>query len=435
MISQVIVSDLDYEIKPTLILREHEITEFIDENIPILDDEEELKQFLESKEIDIVETKKGLRISAGRCIGSAEFSHFILTINPKFTELENIGKLIDYSYDLKDEDILDYEIKFNEQENNPLELIIQLFTNQCKKLLQKGLAKSYQLHEESVPFLKGKLLLQQQIQNQSKFNLQFACEFDEFTANILENQIIMYTLDRCYHLTSSYHRKSTIKKIIHQMDAEVKLKPIGIEDFKKINYTRLNYHYKKPNQLAKLILRHLGLFDFKKQSASFIVPYFIPMYEVFEGFLTKLFDNNEYYDLSIDDQVSTPSWVINNHPRNIKPDIITYKTDFLKEGEEVSIIDAKYMRGSKFGENKEDYQIAFYLNDYKVKVGYALLPLSHNKKEDVPKDWVAPNQDIKIKVRFVDIDKILNWIYSNEDHSTDIHDYLEDLVPLEDILN
>jgi len=313
-----------------------------------------------------------------------------------------------------------------------MELIIQLFTNQCKKLLQKGLVKSYQIHQETVPFLKGKLLLQQQIKDQSKFNLQFACEFDEFTENIVENQIVLHTLNRCYHMTSSNHRKSVIQKIIHHMDSEVELRRIGLEDFKKVHYTRLNAHYKKPHELAKLILRHLGLFDFKKQSASFVVPYFIPMYQVFEDFLTQLFDEN--YSMTIDSQVSSPSWKVTGFIKSIKPDLITYNTIYPKKGEEVSIIDAKYMVGSKFGKEKEDYQIAFYLNDYKKKVGYAILPKSHDTKEDIPRDWVAPNQKIKICVRFVDIDKILDWIYSRENHSKEIRDYIENMVPLEPIL-
>jgi len=434
MISQVKLSDLHYDEKPTLILREHQTLEFLGDSLQILDDDKELEDFLLEKEIEIIETKKGLRISAGPYIGSAEFSNFMITVNPKFTKLKNIGKLIDYAYDLKDEDILDYEIKFNEQENNPMELIIQLFTNQCKTLLQKGLAKSYQIHQDTVPFLKGKLLLQQQIKNQSKFNLQFSCEFDEFTANITENQILLYTLDKCYHMTSSYHRKSTIKKIIHQMDAEVELTPISLNDFKKIHYTRLNVHYRKPHDLSKLILKHLGLFDFKKQSASFVVPYFIPMFQVFEDFLTKLFED-DYYELSIDDQVSTPSWKVNGHTRSIIPDIITYSTSSPVIGAEVSIIDAKYMAGSRFGKNKEDYQIAFYLNDYKKKTGYAILPMSHDPKEDVPQEWSAPRQDIKIKVRFIDIDKILNFIYSDDDSSLEIQNYLKELVPLESDLN
>lgn len=434
MVEQVLISDLKYENKPPLILLEHQTKEFVGEQLQISDEDKDLQQFLIDKKIEIIDTKKGLRISTGPYIGSAEFSNFILIVNPKFTHLQNIGKLIDYAYDIKDEDILDYEIKFNEQQNHPLELIIQIFTNQCKKLVQKGLIKSYQIHQETVPFLRGKLLVPQQIRNDSKFNLQFACEFDEFTENIIENQILLYTLNRCYHLTSSNHRKSTIQKIIHQMDAEVQLRPIGIEDFKKIQYTRLNEYYKKPHQLAKLILRDLGLFDFKKQSASFVVPYFIPMYQVFEDFLAQLFDDR-YYDLSINKQVSTTGWKVNGSNREIRPDIITYSTKSPKQGAEVSIIDAKYMVGSKFGENKEDYQIAFYLNDYKKKIGYAILPMSHDPKEDISRDWISQNQDIKICVRFIDIDKILDWIYSDKDNSQDIQDYLEKMIPIKPILN
>jgi 5-methylcytosine-specific restriction enzyme subunit McrC len=431
MAEQVIVSELNYEGKPPLVLREHQTKDFLGENLQILEEDLELIKFLEGKDIEIVETKKGLRISTGPHIGSAEFSNFLLIVNPKFTQLQNIGKLIDYAYDIKDEDILDYEIKFNEKENHPMELIIQLFANQCKKLLQKGLVKSYQVHQETIPFLKGKLLLQQQVKNQSKFNMQFTCEYDEYTENIVENQILLYTLDRCYHLTSSYHRKGAIQKIIHQMDGQVQLRPITIQDFKKLNYTRLNAHYKKPHELAKLILRHLGLFDFKKQSSSFVVPYFIPMYQVYEDFLSQLFAEN--YSLAVDSQVSSQSWKVTGFTKSIIPDLISYRSKYPKKGEEVAIIDAKYMIGSKFGKEKEDYQIAFYLNDYKKKVGYAILPKSHDEKEDIPRDWIAPNQNIKICVRFVDIDKILDWIYSNEDNSQEIREYIEEMVPLEPI--
>lgn len=429
MVKEIKISELDYSKKPILPINEYDSIHFVGGKLQILDEDKDLEQFLISKKIDIVETKKGIRISVGPYIGSAEFSNFIITVNPKFTQLKNIGKLIDYAYDLKDDDILDFEIKFHEAKENPMELIIQLFTNQCKKLLQQGLIKEYQTHQETVPFVRGKLLLQQQIKNQSKFNLDFSCEFDEFTENIVENHILLFTLEKCYHMTSSNHRKSTITKIIHQMDAEVELKSIGIQDFNKIHYTRLNSHYKKPHELSKLILRHLGLFDFKKQSASFVVPYFIPMYQVFENFLTKLFE--DFYALKIQKQWPTPSWKVNGSAHNIKPDIITYNTKSCKKGSEVSIIDAKYMVGTKFGEGKENFQIAFYLNDYKRKIGYAILPLSHDSKEDIHKDWIAPNQDLKIYVRFVNIDEMLDLIYSREDNSKQISDKLEEMIPIE----
>ena len=427
MAKEIQILDVEDNKKPVLELKEFEEIHFISKQLEVTEKDNELKKFLQNKKINLIETKKGIQVSAGPYIGSAEFSNFILTINPKFSSIQNIGKLIDYAYDLRDEDILDYEIKFNEHENNPMELIIQLFVNQCRKLVEKGLAKSYKIYSDTIPFMKGKLILQQQIKNQSKFNLNFSCEFDEYTENILENQILLYTLNRCYYMTENQNRKSSIKRIIHQMDEEIELKNISQIDFNKIYYTRLNSQYKKPHDLAKLILRELGLFDFKKQSASFVVPYFIPMYKVFEDFLTKIFQ--EYYPLRSQAQFPRAAWKVNGISKDIIPDIITYNTKSCSAGTEVSIIDAKYMLGNKFGKEKEDYQIAFYLNEYKKNVGYAVLPMSNDNSEDMVREWFAPNQNLRIYVKFVNIDDILELIYSQKDNSDKISQKIQEIIP------
>ena len=43
-----------------------------------------------------------------------------------------------------------------------------------------------------------------QLLNDARFNLQFSCEHDEFTANILENQILLFTLVTILGLTMAY---------------------------------------------------------------------------------------------------------------------------------------------------------------------------------------------------------------------------------------
>ena len=63
-----------------------------------------------------------------------------------------------------------------------------------EKLIKTGLAKSYVSIQENVPFLRGKLLLTRQIQNDISMNLKFGCEYDEYSSNIIENQIILYVL-------------------------------------------------------------------------------------------------------------------------------------------------------------------------------------------------------------------------------------------------
>jgi len=424
-IKEILVSELQYDSKPTLDLKEHETINFIG-NLPILDDDKRQVSFLYDKKVELISTTKGLRISAGPYIGSAEFENFILTVNPKFTELKNIGRLIHYAYGIKEKDIfLDSEVKFLEAKNQPMELIIYLYVHFCQKLLRKGLSKSYQTKHDNIPYVRGKLLLQNQLKNDARFNLRFDCEFDEFTSDNLDNQILLYCLQKCYQLTKESFTKKVIRKIIHQMDTEVTLKLIILSDFEKISYTRLNSHYKNSHILGKLILKHLGILNLQKQKTSFIVPYFIPMFRVFEKFLTRLFEEN--YPLAIKEQVSTDSWIAKDLPREITPDIITYDSTRKEKGTENSIIDAKYMALEKFGES-ELYQIIFYLHDYNRKTGYAILPYS--KEDHTCTVWHAANQNKTIHVKHIKIDKILDLIYEKKDNHEEISEILEDLVPI-----
>ncbi|GEM_PF-6901812 len=45
-------------------------------------------------------------------------------------------------------------------------------------------------------------------------------------------------------------------------------------------------------------------------------------------------------------------------------------------------------------------------------------------------EYLSKKND-SIKIEFTEIDKILDWIYSKENHSKEIREYIEKLVPLE----
>lgn len=411
--------------KRNLVLLEHKSDEFVGADLLITEEDKPLQEFLKQKDIEIIQTKNGLKITVGSYIGSIEFSNFTLTVNPKFTNLENIGRLIEYGYGIKDEDVLDSEIKFHEEKNAPMEIIILLFVNQCRQILRKGLFKSYVLQNQTIPYLRGKLLLNQQIRNDSKFNLHFTCQFDELTANNVENQILLFCLQKCYILTQNINRKSMIRQLIHQLDSDVESRQILKQDFSKISFTRLNSYYKKPLKLAEIIFEHLGFFDYKNQRTSFILSYFVPMEKVYEYFLTQLF--SDYYELSTRSQMESTAWMINGTAKNIRPDIITYDSRNAKKGSENSIIDAKYMTRENFGESQA-YQMAFYLHEFGKKVAYAILPVPNNEN---PKTvtWTGINQDIKILVKFINVNKMLDMVYSQKDMSTQITNELVSLVP------
>ena len=58
------------------------------------------------------------------------------------------------------------------------------------------------------------------------------------------------------------------------------------------------------------------------------------------------------------------------------------------------------------------YQIAFYLNDYKKNIAYAVLPKHEKSRDDY--EIEAENQDLEIRVRHIDVEKTLEWIFDKK---------------------
>ncbi len=302
--------------------------------------------------------------------------------------------------------------------------MIRSFLGTTQKLIQNGLYRSYVERQEDVSFLRGKLVMKQQILNDLKFNMKFNCEFDEFTSNNLENQIILYTLKLCKLLTKFPQKKKFTQKLIHKIDFQIDNNHITVQDFRKIAYTRLNVRYAKPHHLAKLIIKNIGMQNLNYQRTKFITPFFVDMPYVWEHFIENLFIN--YYDKKtrIVKQDSHDAWLINGNYKKIKPDIVTYK-----DGKISSIIDAKYMKELRPG-GKEMYQIAFYLNHLNQSTGYAILPYEEIEDYEIK----VPKQNISIKVKHVPIDEYLDILYSKKptrEIKEKLSLKLKELIPLE----
>ena len=116
--------------------------------------------------------------------------------------LRNFGRLIHFANGFRDK-FLDDKIKFKKGYNVGLEFIIELLISSTKEIIKHGLYRTYVSVQEDTPYLKGKLLLMStnetsgQLLNDAKFNMQFSCQHDEYTANVLENQILLYTQKIC----------------------------------------------------------------------------------------------------------------------------------------------------------------------------------------------------------------------------------------------
>ena len=418
------ISKWDERGTPILELKENMDAKWIGEHFHISPSEKKLIDRLEQKVgIRIYVQSDSIRISTAGYVGVQQFEKFTLNVKPKFDTFErSFGKLMDFTNDVEHKEF-EESIEFQEQHNHPIEPVIRTFASSVEKLIKNGIYKSYVQNQDDLSFLRGKLIMKQQILNDVRFNMKFNCEFDEFTSNNLENQIIRYTLERCMFIAKFPSTKKSIRKLIHQLDSQIELKRnMGMDDFRNIVYTRLNTRYKHPHELAKLIIQNVGFKNFNYQKTKSVTPFFIQMWKVWERFLEKLF--SDYYDDSITIKKNGfDAWKIRETYHSIYPDIEIYKNHKL-----VAIADAKYMHQLEIG-GKEMYQIAFYINHLKFSTGYAILPYENTQDYDIE----VPLQDISIKVRHIPIDEYLDILYSKKsqnDIKKEMSVKIKELIPL-----
>ena len=401
---------------PVIELREYEKKSADRHEILKLDEKRDLKTIKKLEEKGILKISGDaftgkLKFEAFSQIGVAQFANFTITINPKFTNIENLVKLINYVYDLDIDILPESEVKFRDESNMLTEIIISSFLNQCRNLVRQGLYKSYVLRQDrSMPALRGKLLLVQQLQNDARLNAKFACEYDELEYDNLENQILLYSLHRCSGWTISSSKRNEINRLIQQISPLVNDRiNITVDHFKKINYTRLNQYYEKIHQLCKIIVQNIGISDFYEQKTSFVNSFFVDMNWVFEEFFSKLV--KEYYPLPSKEQVIESSWVSTlGYTKANEPDILIYE----ENGKDIKyILDTKYKDsfnedGTPKIKTEDVRQLLDYMTHQGKNEGYLIYPKTKKSKPD---EYKAKNRDFTVKTRYIDIDKAIDLIY------------------------
>ncbi|MCO4566509.1 hypothetical protein Si084_01709 [Streptococcus infantarius subsp. infantarius] len=83
----------------------------------------------------------------------------------------------------------------NAKKNNLLEVFISKFLNESDMIIKRGLKSSYVTVQSNEKFLKGKLLMTQQLRRNIVNQSYFFNEYDEFMTNSAENQLIKTTLE------------------------------------------------------------------------------------------------------------------------------------------------------------------------------------------------------------------------------------------------
>lgn len=142
----------------------------------------------------------------------------------KLDEKERVNVSIDYSTELVD-------------------LFAKVLINSTKVLLKRGIDKKYIENTEEIAGVKGKLLISETIKRNILSKKRTICSFDDYSANILSNQILLSTI---YRLT----RTKGIDKELKSELVSLQKMFIGIDQikissslFKQVRLNRNNRFY------------------------------------------------------------------------------------------------------------------------------------------------------------------------------------------------
>ena len=216
-------------------------------------------------------------------------------------------------------------------------ILVQGVAIQCKR----GLHKDYVSQTETLKSLRGKIDLTTSVKENTLVRKSMVCHYDEFSENILHNQIIKTAMSLLVRnkRVKAEHRKELRKLFLYFQNVDM-IEPNSIE-WKAVFYQRNNASYRMLINICQLVMNGLLM---NPENGDYKMKEFLDdqqMHQLYEKFLLNYF-KKEFPEYS-----ACASYIDWNIDDGVKKFLPAMKTDItLSKGGKTLIIDAKYYSSS-----------------------------------------------------------------------------------------
>ena len=290
--------------------------------------------------------------------------------------IKNIYYMLCYAWNVKD--YIDETVCGSEEFDNIFNLLARILVKEVSTLIKRGFYKGYIEVEEQTSKIKGQIKITESINKNSMMRKQLVCSYDDYSSDILFNQIIKSTL---VDFLKYDELDSELKKRIKNLSAsfmEVSYIAVSKKDFSKLRFSRNNINYQIIINVCKLF--RYGLIanqeDGKLKFANFINE--DQMATVYEKFILNFYklklDSNRYrvhspkisWHLSDDLEDLEGEFEVENNPGDRRTDIvIENKFDNIQ-----FIIDAKYYKEMLVNKYYDSDSLTYRVNHLNQVKGY-----------------------------------------------------------------
>lgn len=283
------------------------------------------------------------------------------------------------------------------------EVFINLYIQEVRNLVKKGLKSTYYAIEDNNNFYKGKLIFNEHIKKNMVHKDRFFARFDEYGINRAENRLIKATLLQLIKVSSSAENIKEMRKVLTSFEL-INASNNYEKDFNQVIIDRNTKDYEILMQWSKVFLLNKSFTTFSGD--NFGRALLFPMEKVFEAYvgrgLKKALADTDW-NVSLQDN----GYYLFERQFALKPDIVIKKDDISR----TIILDTKWKAlynnpRANYGIAQSDmYQMYAYAKKYKTNEVWLLYPIN-NDMVNVENIQFKSDDDVSVRVFFVDVSNI-----------------------------
>ncbi|QKF77339.1 McrC family protein [Arcobacter defluvii] len=322
---------------------------------------DELESFAKiDKGKDVLQfTGNGRYLQAKSYVGTIQTtSGFILEILPKTVKDNDVEKskqvfmkLLHLLYKLPNYKNIDSANFERIKDLEIFEIFIFMFLEEVGIIIKKGIKSDYVGCEDSLFYLKGKLLINEQIKRNSIHKERFYVQYDDYNQNRAENRLIKSTLKLLSNISKDFNNQRKIRQYLEHLNW-IELSLNIDKDFSMVKTGRGMEHYKNALIWSKVFLKKESFSSFSGDTIAFAILY--PMEKLFECFVQWWLEKRYSY-LQIEAQNGGVDFV---------KKLFTVRPDFLikKDNQVICVADAKWklIESDKEFSQSDFYQLFAY---------------------------------------------------------------------------
>ena len=221
------------------------------------------------------------RLTPSSTVGALDIGRLSLTIQPKLP----IGRVLYLaSYAMGAVDFRDEPFDF-EDRSNLVEALVPALTRAARRAFARGLLHGYRTEEEALHTVRGRIRVADQIRRRFGVPLPVEVRYDDFTDDVLPNQLVKAAAHRLSKLRLRTRRsRNDLASVAATLDnvSLVEFRPGAVPE---VEFDRLNEHYREVVTLARLVLRHTSIETGRGRFRA--NGFLMDMNKVFQEFVTR----------------------------------------------------------------------------------------------------------------------------------------------------